>query len=444
MASGVRVIQDGWLRKERTLLTSTTGTGWRRMPLLGPKTVWPSSSLANRLRKEGEATANNRKAKLIFLFEWLLEIKFLATVAGSDVEYKGMVEVPNLSDENQADEVDAISTIETKGPHEAEIRHLLSKDGVQFIREQAGIYIQELKEQFSKGLILPTDKTLPQVIAKGKTVDKKSFQNQVITSNASNSTPTSTTTTSNSGDFAVKKLEISETFKVPPERLFEILTDPELVRAWSSGGSADPKEGGQFSLLGGQISGVFTKLLPNKEITTNWRLKKYPANYFAELKFVLRDQNDSTDLVVQSDGIPEEHFEDTFTGIHRYYFQNIARTLVVDSKSVSLLTTCHNSSPCVRALPPIVVTPTLADVEYDPQWIGVRRGMQEPLHSIIHIKWNHQGTLRRFQLSEVEWKFSKLLEKIRLVEPMFSDSLCYADEDGDKIIFHQALKWTRC
>lgn len=68
---------------------------------------------------EGEATANNRKAKLIFLFEWVLEIKFsgkwkeqllrhhfdLARVAGDDFEYKGCIEIPNLSDENEADEV---------------------------------------------------------------------------------------------------------------------------------------------------------------------------------------------------------------------------------------------------------------------------------------------------------------------------------------------------
>lgn len=47
------------------------------------------------------------------------------------------------------------------------------------------VYIRELKEEFSKGLILPTDRAKPQVITKGKsniahaTVDKKTFQNHV-------------------------------------------------------------------------------------------------------------------------------------------------------------------------------------------------------------------------------------------------------------------------
>lgn len=53
-------------------------------------------------------------------------------------------------------------------------------EGLEFIRKQLGVYIRELKEEFSKGIILPTDKPKPQVITKGKTdVDKKSFQNEV-------------------------------------------------------------------------------------------------------------------------------------------------------------------------------------------------------------------------------------------------------------------------
>ncbi|VDN32958.1 unnamed protein product [Gongylonema pulchrum] len=55
---------------------------------------------------EGEATANNRKAKLIFLFEWNIKLDFEAEVSGSEMPYKGSIAIPNLSDENEADEVD--------------------------------------------------------------------------------------------------------------------------------------------------------------------------------------------------------------------------------------------------------------------------------------------------------------------------------------------------
>ncbi|KAI1707401.1 activator of hsp90 ATPase like protein 1-like protein domain-containing protein [Ditylenchus destructor] len=248
---------------------------------------------------EGEATANNRKAKLIFLYEWDMEIKFKANVAGSDIEYKGTLEIPNLSDENEASEIETSTKIDTRGPHEAELRQLLATDGLAFVRQQAGIYIRELKEQFSKGLILPTDAAKPQVITKGKTtsvVDKKSFQNEVISSaSQKQSAPVS------DGPVTTKKLEMTWTFKVSPERLYEILTQQDLMNAWSNSKAVSHvQENGEFSLLNGQISGFYTKLSPNKEILTKWRLKKYPENYYAEVKFTLRDQNDSTDLVIES------------------------------------------------------------------------------------------------------------------------------------------------
>lgn len=58
---------------------------------------------------------------------------FLATIAGSELEYKGCVEIPNLSDEFAPEEIDMNISIETKGPHENEIRHVLNKSGLEVI-----------------------------------------------------------------------------------------------------------------------------------------------------------------------------------------------------------------------------------------------------------------------------------------------------------------------
>lgn len=56
---------------------------------------------------EGEATANNRKGKLIFFYEWVLKLDWLATLDDLDAaEVKGTIEIPNLSEENEPHEVD--------------------------------------------------------------------------------------------------------------------------------------------------------------------------------------------------------------------------------------------------------------------------------------------------------------------------------------------------
>uniref|UniRef100_A0AC34G6T6 Activator of Hsp90 ATPase AHSA1-like N-terminal domain-containing protein n=1 Tax=Panagrolaimus sp. ES5 TaxID=591445 RepID=A0AC34G6T6_9BILA len=273
---------------------------------------------------EGEATANNRKAKLIFLFEWEIEIKFKATIAGSETVYDGHLEIPNLSDENDANEVDVVMDLKTKGAHENEVRHVGSHEIRDLVRKQLETYIRELKEEFSKGLILPTDKPKPQVIAQGKTniVDKRAFQNEVVAEKKKEEAKAVS-----SGPIEVKSFETHETMKVPPERLYEILTVPQLVQAWSNGpAQLDIKTGGNFSLLGGQISGTFENVKENEKLVMKWRLKKYPANHFATITMTLKDQNDSTDLIINAENVPAEYLDETREGISRYYVQSIGRT----------------------------------------------------------------------------------------------------------------------
>lgn len=55
---------------------------------------------------EGEASANNRKGKLIFFYEWDLSIKWSGKLKNSEKTYSGNVNVPNLSEENDPSELD--------------------------------------------------------------------------------------------------------------------------------------------------------------------------------------------------------------------------------------------------------------------------------------------------------------------------------------------------
>lgn len=59
---------------------------------------------------EGEASANNRKGKLIFFYEWDIVLKWSGKLnEGSDREFKGKIKIPNLSEENDVSELDVSS-----------------------------------------------------------------------------------------------------------------------------------------------------------------------------------------------------------------------------------------------------------------------------------------------------------------------------------------------
>lgn len=60
---------------------------------------------------EGEASANNRKGKLIFFYEWNLTIKWKGKLKDSTQKYEGQITIPNLSEENDVSELDVRATI---------------------------------------------------------------------------------------------------------------------------------------------------------------------------------------------------------------------------------------------------------------------------------------------------------------------------------------------
>uniref|UniRef100_A0A0N5APF0 Aha1_N domain-containing protein n=1 Tax=Syphacia muris TaxID=451379 RepID=A0A0N5APF0_9BILA len=282
-----------------------------------------------KIRKiEGEATANNRKAKLIFLFEWIIELEFETRVAGSSVTYEGYVEIPNLSDENEANEIQVDLHIEKSGPKEIEVRHFFKTHVTSFIRKQIEIYLRELKEEFSKGLILPTDKTRPQVIVKGKTnignskVNKKIFQDHVEPSNSSMPGDASPSPVG-----AVESFTITENYKVQPDNLWEVFTNPEFIKKWSNSGvKFDLRVGGEFSLFNDMVSGRFLRVELNKELETAWRLKKYPLGHYANIRFIFKDEKDSTELTLIASDVPALLKDETENGLRHFYLESISHT----------------------------------------------------------------------------------------------------------------------
>ena len=107
----------------------------------------------------GEARVNNRKAKLIFFYEWELALKWKGHVNGKEKEITGKIEIPNLSEEhNDMNDVDVDITISNgKGSPEGEIlKDMMRKGtGAKMIRTKLQEYVDALKKEYSEGLILP-------------------------------------------------------------------------------------------------------------------------------------------------------------------------------------------------------------------------------------------------------------------------------------------------
>ncbi|KAK2176574.1 hypothetical protein NP493_655g01018 [Ridgeia piscesae] len=269
---------------------------------------------------EGEASASNRKAKLIFFYEWVIAAKWKGKLAGSSEMYDGQLEIPNLSEENDPEDIDVNVTVTTDDDEGHAIKDFLRSTGTRVIRQQIQKYIDDLKKEFSQGMILPTQTSnTHNVVTPPKNID--GFKTTVITNPAvNNSTPVG-------HKIKCKKLSKTEVFKCRAVDLYRALTNKDMLQAFTrSAVSTDAEKGGRFQLFDGNITGEYLQLEQDKRLEMKWRFKTWPAEHYSNVVLELCEKEDSTELSVRQTGIPESDYDRTVQGWNQYYWESIKMT----------------------------------------------------------------------------------------------------------------------
>jgi len=276
---------------------------------------------------EGEARVNNRKAKLIFFYEWDLKLKWKGHVNGKEEpEVKGTIEIPNLSEEHtDMKDVDIEISLTTKGPEATILKEMLRKgDGAKAIREKLKEYVESLRTEFAANLILPAKDSVPTPKANNVTNVK---QNSVAV-NKSDETKQMKNLGINDGcKMEVKDIEMTETFKCTGQELYNALTQKEMIQVFTGGEvkMKEAKKGEAFEMIGGNVQGSFIDLVPFTKIVQKWRLKSWPDGYFAHVEITIKQTNEDTKLNLKVKQVPEKEIENTKMGWKRYYFESIKR-----------------------------------------------------------------------------------------------------------------------
>lgn len=178
---------------------------------------------------EGEATANNRKGKLIFFYEWDIILKWEGKLEGDEnFVTDGKVSVPNLSEENDIDEVEITISIDESNELNERIKAFMYNVGRDKIREKLDAYVKTLKQDFAKGLILPS---------------KDSVKNDVVVKNLASGfnkkidmQPVIDTKANNVGvRIECETINITESFRCRAAELYDALTTKEMVAAFTRG-----------------------------------------------------------------------------------------------------------------------------------------------------------------------------------------------------------------
>lgn len=276
---------------------------------------------------EGEAAAYNRKAKLIFFYEWVIKGCWEGCLNGNETKINGKFEIPNVSEENSADEIDVQVTVDeesrkTKGADV--LKEMVHKKGTGLIQGKIAEYVTKLKNDFAKDLIKPTKDQVQSTSNSGVNLVKETSSKLHINNSTNSKVTTASKPSAPSTGFDARDLTLSEELKCKSEEIFRVFITSELMSAFSRGNATvDPVIGGTFSMFDGNISGSFTKIVPNEVIEQKWRFKQWPEGYHSDVTITFEEKTDHTLVTINQKGIPSNDYDRTENGWKVNYFRSI-------------------------------------------------------------------------------------------------------------------------
>eukprot|EP00051_Salpingoeca_urceolata_P011071 m.136463 g.136463 ORF g.136463 m.136463 type:complete len:346 (+) comp16973_c0_seq3:340-1377(+) len=272
---------------------------------------------------DGEASANNRKAKIILFYELVVKLKWKGTTADGD-DVNGTIEIPNLSDENDIDEIDVqVSLKSAETPESRKVKDLVRKKGATIIQDQLSKWLKAFKEDYTKGMVLPTDK---KQAGTSVPVDAAAVaQAETSAAAAPSSKPIAT---SKPAKVATRSLELTEDFNCRPMDLFQAFVDPGRVQAYTqSEAKIDAKIGGDFNMFHGNVLGKFIELVPHERIVQSWRFKDWPEGHFSTVTMKISQKSDQTVLSLTQTDLPATEYERAMAGWKGQMFQRMKAVL---------------------------------------------------------------------------------------------------------------------
>lgn len=279
----------------------------------------------------GEASANNRKAKLIFFYEWEIVLRWTGVAAGGSPEVSGELVLPNLSEENEVEEVEVRVTTDKQDKHSQQLKELMLREAPPPIRGCLREYVRCLKEEYSAGLILQRSPEPPSSSSSSSKLplaaaDQLVGPTSAVSLQPKTSKPASRKSTDLGCPIHTTKLTLIEEFLASVEDIYNCFTTTELVQQFTrSEAKVDARKGGTFSMLNSEITGEFVEVDSNK-IVQKWRRKGWPEGHHSTVTISLTQESHGTKLRLLQTDVPEDDAERTREGWKRYIFNNIKTT----------------------------------------------------------------------------------------------------------------------
>ncbi|KAI1317186.1 hypothetical protein EDD11_008878 [Mortierella claussenii] len=291
----------------------------------------------------GDVDVNQRKGKIITIFDVAINLTFEGTTA-EGTAVSGKIDIPEVAHDTDIDDYVFDVTIDADSSAKQPVRDLIRKNLAPVLRKKL--------EQFASDLI--------RVHGKDVQVDSDFSKSSTPTPSSGTSTPTTTssiaksntTTTTSSGPAVVNTTTLEESIEMQASAhdVYDALLNQAKVQAWtrSNKSTIEPKVGAKFSFFGGNVSGEIKELVEDKKIVQSWRLGSWPAGHYSTVTMDISQSTNSTVIKFKQEGVPIGEQEITRQNWSNYYWAEIKRTFgyvgFSSSSASSSRTSTHSTS----------------------------------------------------------------------------------------------------
>lgn len=290
----------GWLKKQFREVAAARGK-----PLCpatsthGAINLDPASS-DSALDASGEATANNRRGKTIFLYE--LEITARWTLEG-DPSVSGTVLFPYVGDDNEGEKWDVKVTCSSSSSvtkkRQEEVTTIVRAEAVPALVSMISESIAAMKQHFGTKRHAESAAPSPGPRTPPPAVPIQQQKQQPPPPKVSSGV----------------QVEMEEMFSsASPKVIYDLLLDPQRMSMVTGGATIDRNIGGSFSLFNGSVSGSIVELVAESRIVERWRFSSWPEGHFSLVTIELSTKAGDTVVRLKQVGIPREDVERTEQG----------------------------------------------------------------------------------------------------------------------------------
>ncbi|KAG9321572.1 hypothetical protein KVV02_003208 [Mortierella alpina] len=263
----------------------------------------------------GDVDVNQRKGKIITIFDVAINLTFEGTTADGTA-VTGKIEIPEVAHDTDFDDYVFDVTIDSDSSAKQPVRDL--------IRKTLAPLLRKLLEKFAVDLIR----------VHGKDVQVDSDFSKPSTPTPSPSPAPSTSTSSSAkaaaapGTVNTTTLEDTVEMQATAHDIYDVLLNQAKVVAWtrSSKSTIEPKVGSKFSLFDGSVTGEIKELVEDKKIVQSWRSNSWPAGHYSTVTLDITQSTNSTTIKVKQEGVPVGERDITLQNWSNYYWAEIKRT----------------------------------------------------------------------------------------------------------------------